>query len=116
MLNPMDFYLWLSEEIQTFNWDSKTFGTRFGLAANFIFLVARANAGGTRDAVDDVFGDAPANGWFTLVVSGLLDAHLFGAWLMFATRLGQLPPMDADHHFYSQRILHHDTIAALPSF
>ncbi|KAK4103783.1 hypothetical protein N658DRAFT_505422 [Parathielavia hyrcaniae] len=71
MLNPMDFYLWLSEEIQTFNWDSKTFGTRFGLAANFIFLVARANAGKTRDAVDDVFGDAPANGWFTLVANFL---------------------------------------------
>lgn len=68
-LNPMDFYLWLSEEIQTFNWDSKTFGTRFGLAANFIFLVARANAGTTRGAVDDVFGDAPASGWFTLLVS-----------------------------------------------
>jgi hypothetical protein len=69
MLNPMDFYLWLSEEIQTFNWDSKTFGTRFGLVANFIFLVARANAGTAREAVDDVFGDAPANGWFTLMVS-----------------------------------------------
>ncbi len=23
LLNPMDFYLWLSEEIQTFDWDSK---------------------------------------------------------------------------------------------
>ncbi|KAK3292236.1 uncharacterized protein B0H64DRAFT_224759 [Chaetomium fimeti] len=71
MLNPMDFYLWLSEEIQTFNWDSKTFGTRFGLMANFIFLVARANAGTAREAVDDVFGDAPANGWFTLVANFL---------------------------------------------
>lgn len=74
MLNPMDFYLWLSEEIQTFNWDSKTFGTRFGLVANFIFLVARANAGTTREAVDDVFGDAPANGWLTLMV-GPRDAR-----------------------------------------
>jgi hypothetical protein len=69
MLNPMDFYLWLSEEIQTFDWDSKTFGTRFGLAANFVFLLARANSGRTRDAVDDVFGDEPANGWVTLGVS-----------------------------------------------
>jgi hypothetical protein len=69
MLNPMDFYLWLSEEIQTLNWDSKTFGTRFGLTANFVFLVARANARGTSDAADDVFGDAPANGWFNILVS-----------------------------------------------
>lgn len=68
MLNPMDFYLWLSEEIQTFNWDSKAFGTRFGLVANFIVLLARANAGGTNEAIDDVFGDAPANGWVTLLV------------------------------------------------
>ncbi|KAK4244572.1 hypothetical protein C7999DRAFT_35085 [Corynascus novoguineensis] len=71
MLNPMDFYLWLSEEIQTLNWDSKTFGTRFGLVANLIFMVARANAGKTREAVDDVFGDAPANGWFTLLANFL---------------------------------------------
>ena len=68
MLNPMDFYLWLSEEIQTLSWDSKAFGTRFGLAANFVFLLARANAGSTRD-VDDVFGDAPASGWVSLLVS-----------------------------------------------
>ncbi|KAH6635567.1 hypothetical protein B0J18DRAFT_448238 [Chaetomium sp. MPI-SDFR-AT-0129] len=71
LLNPMDFYLWLSEEIQTFDWDSKTFGTRFGLAANFVFLIARANAGTTRNAVDYVFGDAPASGWFTLVANFL---------------------------------------------
>ncbi|KXX75130.1 Nuclear rim protein 1 [Madurella mycetomatis] len=71
-LNPMDFYLWLSEEIQTFNWDSKAFGTRFGLVANFIFLLARANAAGTNEAIDDVFGDAPANGWVTLLANFLL--------------------------------------------
>ncbi|KAL2258093.1 hypothetical protein VTK26DRAFT_8738 [Humicola hyalothermophila] len=76
-LNPLDFYLWISEEIQTFNWDSKEFGTRFGLCANFIFLLARANAGGTREAVDDVFGDAPANGWATLLAN-------FFQWLLIA--------------------------------
>ncbi|KAL1840151.1 hypothetical protein VTJ49DRAFT_767 [Mycothermus thermophilus] len=71
MLNPMDFYLWLSEEIQTFDWDSKAFGTRFGIACNFLFMLARANAGETRSAVDDVFGDDPANGWFTLAANAL---------------------------------------------
>jgi hypothetical protein len=69
ILNHMDFYLCLSEEILTLTCDSKAFGTRFGLVANFIFLLARANAGGTPDAVDDVFGDAPSNGWVTLAVS-----------------------------------------------
>jgi hypothetical protein len=70
MLNPIDFYLWLSEEIQTFDWDSKEFGTRFGLVANFVFLVARANNGGTSEAFDDdVFGDSSGNGLISLVVS-----------------------------------------------
>lgn len=74
MLNPMDFYLWLSEEIQTLSWDSKAFGTRFGLAANFIFLLARANAGDTRND-DDIFADVddeslwPAFAWFSILVS-----------------------------------------------
>ena len=67
LLNPMDFYLWLSEEVQTFDWDSRTFGTRFGLAANFLFLVARANSG-VSAASDDVFGDAPASGWIAYLV------------------------------------------------
>jgi hypothetical protein len=66
-MNPMDVYLWLSEEIQTLDWDSKTFGTRFGLAANFVFLLARANSGG-RQSVDDIFGDAPTSSWVTVVV------------------------------------------------
>ncbi len=74
MLNPMDFYLWLSEEIQTLSWDSKAFGTRFGLAANFIFLLARANASDARKN-DDIFADIedesfwPAFGWFSILVS-----------------------------------------------
>ncbi|KAK0641549.1 hypothetical protein B0T16DRAFT_431293 [Cercophora newfieldiana] len=70
-VNPMDFYLWLSEEIQTLDWDSKIFGTRFGLAANFIFLLARANSG-RRQSVDDVFTDAPVNGWVTFIVNFLV--------------------------------------------
>ncbi|KAK4181935.1 hypothetical protein QBC36DRAFT_316924 [Triangularia setosa] len=66
-LNPGDFYLWLSEEIQTFDWDSTAFGTRFGLAANFLFLIARANIASRRD-VDDVFGDAPASGPLSFLI------------------------------------------------
>ena len=67
ILNPMDFYLWVSEEIQTLDWDSTVFGTRFGLVANFVFLLARANSGG-RQTVDDVFSDAPTSTWVTFVV------------------------------------------------
>ncbi|KAK3318298.1 hypothetical protein B0H66DRAFT_232297 [Apodospora peruviana] len=71
MLNPLDLYLSLSEEVQTLDWDSKKFGTQFGLAANFIFLLARANSG-DREAVDDVFSDSPSNGWVTVLVQFLV--------------------------------------------
>ncbi|KAK3306583.1 uncharacterized protein B0T15DRAFT_145860 [Chaetomium strumarium] len=93
MLNPMDFYLWLSEEIQTFDWDSKTFGTRFGLAANFVFLLARANSGRTRDAVDDVFGDEPANGWVTL------GANFFQWLLISISALNAFYAMTRSRHY-----------------
>ncbi len=67
LFNPMDFYLWLSEEIQTFDWDSNAFGIRFGLAANFLFLLARANSGSSQ-AADDVFGDGQASSWVSFLV------------------------------------------------
>jgi len=67
MLNPMDLYLWVSEEIQTFDWDSKNFGTRFGIAANFIFLLARANTGDS-SSMDDVFNDGARSGWWAFLV------------------------------------------------
>ena len=69
-LNPIDFYIWLSEEIQSFDWDSTSFGTWFGLVANFLFLLARANGnigGGVVD--DDVFSDAPSSGFTKALVS-----------------------------------------------
>jgi hypothetical protein len=68
MLNPMDFLLWLSEEIETRDWDSKVVGTQLGLAMNFAFLLARANSG-SKTTVDDVFGDGAGSGWLTFFVS-----------------------------------------------
>lgn len=67
MLNPMDFLLWLSEELETREWDSKLVGTQIGLGLNFVFLVARANTGGKPD--DDIFRDEASSGWFSLLVS-----------------------------------------------
>lgn len=46
MLNPMDFLLWLSEEMETRDWDSNLVGTQIGLSFNFVFLLARANSAG----------------------------------------------------------------------
>ncbi|KAL6836751.1 hypothetical protein J3E69DRAFT_36585 [Trichoderma sp. SZMC 28015] len=58
LLNPMDFLLWLSEEMETRDWDSKLAGTQLGLGMNFVFLLARANFGSSYEwSDDDIFGD-----------------------------------------------------------
>ncbi|KAI0541603.1 hypothetical protein GGR58DRAFT_434214 [Xylaria digitata] len=72
MLNPMDFLLWLSEEIETHDWSSKTVGTQLGLAMNFAFLLARANSGGTR-VEDPVFDDgASTAGWLAYLIGAVV--------------------------------------------
>lgn len=68
LLNPWDFLLWLSEEIETRDLDSKTVGAQVGLAANFLFLLARANLGSSSNADDDVFGDRSGSGWLPYLV------------------------------------------------
>ncbi|KAI6769140.1 hypothetical protein HG531_010244 [Fusarium graminearum] len=66
-INPMDFLLWLSEELETRDWDSATVGTQMGLAMNFLFLLARANSGSTTKS-DDIFSDDTSSGWLSFVV------------------------------------------------
>ncbi|KAL6717165.1 hypothetical protein ACLMJK_005080 [Lecanora helva] len=66
-LNPLDLLLWLSEQVDSGDWDQwqKDWATPFGVLLNTIFLIARANSGySTRGGVDDVFGDDVAyTGW-----------------------------------------------------
>ncbi|KAI1132500.1 hypothetical protein F5Y10DRAFT_231272 [Nemania abortiva] len=72
MLNPMDFLLWLSEEIETHDWSSKTVGTQLGLAMSFAFLIARANSGGTRVA-DPVFDEGTSSsGWLAYLIGAIV--------------------------------------------
>ncbi|KAF0642766.1 hypothetical protein FPSE5266_05864 [Fusarium pseudograminearum] len=66
-INPMDFLLWLSEELETRDWDSATVGTQMGLTMNFLFLLARANSGSTTKS-DDIFSDDTSSGWLSFVV------------------------------------------------
>ncbi|KAF3020540.1 hypothetical protein E8E14_005889 [Neopestalotiopsis sp. 37M] len=66
-LNPMDFLLWLSEEIETRDWNSKSIGLQIGVALNLIFGIARANSA-RKTTVDDVFGDDNDSGFFTFLV------------------------------------------------
>ena len=116
MFNPMDFYLWLSEEIQTFDWDSNAFGIRFGLVANFLFLVARANSGSS-EAADDVFGDGQASSWVSFLVrfSPFTRPSIGGLNKSLMSKLGPKPRLGSDPGLGRERILHHDTIPPLPT-
>jgi hypothetical protein len=67
-LNPFDFLLWLSEEIETRDWDDQSFANPLGAALNLIFLLARANSGPSRSSGDDVFVDSSGSGWLSLFV------------------------------------------------
>jgi hypothetical protein len=69
-LHPGDFLLWLSEEFETREWDTKQFGAPVALGLHVVFLIARANSGSSRNTSrDDVFGDSKSGpGWLTYIV------------------------------------------------
>ncbi|EJP69723.1 uncharacterized protein BBA_01688 [Beauveria bassiana ARSEF 2860] len=71
LLNPMDFLLWLSEELETRDWDSENAGTQLGLGLNFLFLLARANSG-SAPPTDDVFGSEDKSLWLSLIVNSIV--------------------------------------------
>jgi len=77
-LNPGDFLLWLSEEFETRDWDSKQFATPLALGLHFVLLIARANSGSSgRSKGDDVFGDDySGTGWLSYIVRALLQVYL----------------------------------------
>ncbi|ATY63930.1 hypothetical protein A9K55_004467 [Cordyceps militaris] len=71
LLNPMDSLLWLSEELETRDWDSKNAGTQLGLGLNFVFLLARANSGSAQPT-DDVFSGDDKSLWLSLVINSIV--------------------------------------------
>ncbi|KAF5025060.1 hypothetical protein F66182_2862 [Fusarium sp. NRRL 66182] len=75
-INPMDFLLWLSEELETRDWDSANVGTQIGLVMNFVFLLARANSASTSKS-DDVFSDEVGSGWLAFFVYPLVWTLIF---------------------------------------
>jgi len=70
-INPLDWFLWASEEFETGEWNSKATGFTTGLTLSFIFLIARANSGGgSKSYEDDVFSDYDNGpGWVAWLVS-----------------------------------------------
>lgn len=81
-LDPWDFLLWASEEIEGYDWDQveKDWGLAIGFALNLVFLVARANSRSSgRKAIDDVFGDDGGVPWLSWFVC---DPSLLASKLM----------------------------------
>lgn len=73
-LNPWDFLLWASEELNGNDWENfhKHWSVPIGLVLNVVFMMARANASSSRSRGDDVFADyheKRGSGWLTWVVS-----------------------------------------------
>ncbi|KAL8972253.1 MAG: hypothetical protein Q9197_002861 [Variospora fuerteventurae] len=108
-LNPFDLLLWLSEELDSSDWDQwqNDWSTSVGIALNIVFLIARANAGSrSRRGGDDVFGDEVTHGGFT-------------AWLatFIVHILSLLSIINALYTFYRRRHyrLFESSIDAVPS-
>jgi hypothetical protein len=75
MLNPMDYLLWLSEELETRDWNSDMAGTQLGLGMNFILLLCRANTGKSSSS-DDIFHDDRGSGWLPFFVRTKQRLHI----------------------------------------
>ncbi|KAI9800830.1 MAG: hypothetical protein M1825_003613 [Sarcosagium campestre] len=79
-LNPLDFLLWLSEEIESNDWDDfqRNNSIFIGLILNVVFLIARGNSSRTYirfDDEDDVFGEVSlSSGWFRFLASLIVIA------------------------------------------
>lgn len=69
-LNPYDFLLWLSEELESNGWDQleKEWATPIGVGLNLVFIIARANSRAKSTSYDDVFGDVPGVAWTAWLV------------------------------------------------
>ncbi|KAL8671064.1 MAG: hypothetical protein Q9168_004412 [Polycauliona sp. 1 TL-2023] len=108
-LNPLDFWLWLSEGVDSSDWEEwqKDWSITIGVFLNITFLIARANAGArSRPSGDDVFGDDISYTGFT-------------AWLAtFAVHiLSLLSLANAVYTFYRRRHyrMFESSIDAVPS-
>jgi hypothetical protein len=79
-LNPYDFLLWLSEELEANGWDQleKEWATPIGLTLNLVFIISRANTAKRSTSYDDVFGDIPGVAWTTWLVSARTLKHTVG--------------------------------------
>lgn len=83
LLDPADFFLWLSEELNDDAYDEwlKAWATPLGVGLNIVFILARgASKQGSPRGRDDVFGDfdeKKGSGWFTWLVSVVYGGGMY---------------------------------------
>lgn len=100
LLNPLDFLLWLWEEVDANDWDQfeKDWAFSAGVALNLVFLIARANSrSSSSKAVDDVFGDDGGVPWLSWFVR-------FCIWRFLLARKSCLG-VEANRGLFRRRLL-----------
>ena len=108
-LDPADFLLWLSEELDSSDWDQwqRDWAGPIGVLLNFVFLIARANSGYGRQSSDDVFGDDISHtswtSWFVRVVLPSPVSLSEGTDQDLSGRLRRALPLSL---LFSERLLH----------
>lgn len=77
-LDLWDFLLWISEELETSDWEqwSRNWATPLGLAINLIMLIARANSTELSSDYDDVFTDNRGG-----LLSWLVGSNCYGMFI-----------------------------------
>ena len=81
-LDPIDFLLWLSEGLESSEWEQwqKEWASYIGIILNICFVIARANcSSSTTNGGDDVFGDdiesVRWSSWFVRARSNIWAIH-----------------------------------------
>lgn len=94
-LDPWDWIMWAAEELNSSDWEdfTKSYATPMGLAANLVFVVAKANSGKWKSDVDDVFREAyeGSSGWLRWFLG------------LIVTILSSLSFLNAFYTFYKKR-------------
>ncbi|KAH8750540.1 hypothetical protein F5883DRAFT_223032 [Diaporthe sp. PMI_573] len=83
--DPWDYVLWLSEEIETRNFGSKSLGNQLGVACNFVFILARVyGSSSTGSDNDDIFSDSDSgtsSGWLAYFAWSIMwNLVAFSIW------------------------------------
>ena len=102
-LNPFDFLLWLSEELESNGWDQleKEWALPIGLGLNLLVFIARANMNVASRTYDDVFGEVRggSGGLVWLVSDILFVAITHRDRLLIVSLLYRLRSLSTFSHF-----------------